>query len=112
MESEIVGWWLGAAPGLALALRTWWQRQQFSRHMSAVASVEQKWNDSDLRTEQKFNLWFKPHCFVRRADSPAMAEARSAILAFRRKTVRGLWGGGILAVIGGLVGWLLARAIA
>ena len=110
MAPDTVGWWLGAAPGIAVVLRTWWQRHELHRRMSAFASAETKSAGPDRGPERKFDLWLKPHCFVRQESSPGAAY-KSEMLAFRPKLVRGLLGGGILTFVGGVLGWLIAGGI-
>lgn len=112
MASETLGWWLGAAPGFAIALRTWWKGLRLQSRLSAVAMAERKWEEADLSNDQKLSLLFAPHRFIGPNDTPDMVEAKKAILAFRSRAMWGTWGGGILAFVGGVVGLLIASQVA
>jgi len=112
MASEALGWWLGAGPGFAIALRTWSQGLRLQSRLSAVAMAERKWAEADLSNDQKLSLWFAPHRFIGPNDTPAIVEAKNAILAFRSRALWGIWGGGILALVGGIAGSLIASRVA
>jgi hypothetical protein len=102
---------LGAAPGLVIVALTWVKGLKLESRMSAVAFAERKWNEADLINTQKLDLWFFPERFIRPEDSTAMVDAKRAILAYRYKGLLGLWGGGMLAFAGGIVGSLVARGL-
>jgi hypothetical protein len=74
--------------------------------------AERKWADADLSNDQKVSLWVAPHRFIGPDDSPAIVEAKKAILAFRPRALWGMCGGGILAFAGGVVGSLIASQVA
>ncbi|MEF9418617.1 MULTISPECIES: hypothetical protein [Xanthomonas] len=112
MASETLGWWLGAAPGFVIALRTWWQGLRLQSRLSAAAVAERKWAAAELSNHQKVNLWFAPHRFISPDDTPSIMEAKKAILAFRSRALWGIWGGGILAFVGGVAGSLIASRVA
>ncbi|CEJ45271.1 hypothetical protein XAB3213_300018 [Xanthomonas citri pv. bilvae] len=69
MASETLGWWLGAAPGFVIALRTWWQGLRLQSRLSAAAVAERKWAAAELSNHQKVNLWFAPHRFISPDDT-------------------------------------------
>ncbi|MBD7923749.1 hypothetical protein [Xanthomonas bonasiae] len=102
----------GAAPGLVIVARTWVKGLKLASRMSTIAFAERKWNDADLTNKQKLDLWSSPDRFIGPDDSAAMVDAKRAILAYRYKGLLGLWGGGILAFAGGIIGSLIARGLA
>lgn len=112
MASETLGWWLGAAPGFAIALRTWWRGLQLESRLSAAAIAERKWAEADLSNSQKVSLWVSPHRFIGPSDSPAIVEAKKAILVFRSRALWGMWGGGLLAFVGGVIGVIVSGRLA
>nr|AAX14944.1 ORF117 [Xanthomonas campestris] len=80
MASETLGWWLGAAPGFVIALRTWWQGLRLQSRLSAAAVAERKWAAAELSNHQKVNLWFAPHRFISPDDTPSIMEAKKPFL--------------------------------
>ena len=104
MDTETIGFFVGAAPGLAIILRNMWHQQTFQKHIETVAWEERSWNDTQLSFKQQFNLLFHPERFVAPSDGPELVTAKQALLSAWPQIRRRHWIGGGVVVIGAIIG--------
>jgi hypothetical protein len=113
MDTETIGFFVGATPGLVIVLRNMWHQQSLQKQIKAVAWEERSWNDTQLGFKQQLNLLFHPERYIAPSDSRAMVTAKQALLSVWPQIRRRHWiGGGVLvigAVIGVAVGVVLAQ---
>ena len=112
MDTETIGFFIGAAPGVAIILGNMWHQQTLQRQIEAVAWEERSWNDTQLGFKQQFNLLFHPERYVAPNDSPALVKAKQALLTAWPQIRRRHWIGGGVAVIGTIIGVAVGVALA
>ena len=104
MDTETIGFFVGAAPGLAIILRIMWHQQTFQKHIETRAWEERSWNDTQLGFKQQFNLMFRPERYVAPSDGPALVTAKQALLSAWPQIRRRDWIAGGVVVIGAIIG--------
>ena len=104
MDTETIGFFVGATPGAAIVIRNMWYQRTLQKQIEAVAWEERNWNDTQLGFKQQFNLLFHPEKYVAPNDSPELAKAKQALLSAWPQISRRHWIGGGVLVVGAIVG--------
>jgi hypothetical protein len=112
MDTETIGFFVGAIPGVAVILRNMWRLQTLQKQIEAVAWGERSWNDTQLGFKQQFNLLLHPERYVTPNDSPALVKAKQALLSAWPQIRRRHWIGGGVVVIGAIIGVAVGVALA
>lgn len=112
MDTETIGFLIGAAPGMAILLWNMRRQQVLRKKIEAVAWEERSWNDTQLGFKQQLNLLFHPERYVEPNDSPALVEAKQALLSAWPQIWRRHWIGGGVLVVGAVIGVAIGVALA
>jgi hypothetical protein len=112
MDTETIGFFVGAAPGTAILFRNMWHQHTLQKQIEAVAWQERSWSDTQLGFKQQFNLLFHPERYVTPDDSPALAQAKQALLNAWPQIRRRHWIGGGVVVAGAIIGVAVSAVMA
>jgi hypothetical protein len=112
MDTGTIGFFVGAAPGVAIILKNMWYQQTLQKQIQTVAWDEKNWNDTQLGFKQQSNLLFHPERYISPSDSPAMVKAKQALLSAWPQIRRRHWIGGCVLVVGAIIGVAISVALA
>ena len=98
---------LGAAPGLIVGGRAGLRYAALMRH----TATRHPCPTSERSAGQRFDLWRRPHCFVRPGRKPGSDTTRR-LRALKRRLVFIALGGVALAFAGGVAALAVMRSIA
>ena len=112
MDTETIGFFVGAAPGIVIILTNMWRQQTLQKQIEAIAWKDRSWEDTQFGFKQLFNLLFHPERYIAPNDSPALVEAKQALLSAQPQIRRRHWIGGGVVVIGAVIGVAVGVALA
>ena len=112
MDTETIGFFVGATPGITIILRNMWHQQMLQKQIQAAAWAEQRWSDTQPGFKQQFNLLFHPEKYIAPYDSPALVKAKQALLSAWPQIWRRHWIGGAILVVGAITGIAVSMALA
>ncbi|MBB3228503.1 hypothetical protein FHW69_003145 [Luteibacter sp. Sphag1AF] len=107
MSGEI-GFFLGAAPGLAYTLWNMIRGQQTANEAKRIAKAHGEFLDFYASSSFGFDYLFRPQQLIGPNDSDGMREAKALLLSIRKQLLRRHALGALFTSLGAFVGVLLA----
>lgn len=112
MDTGTIGFFVGATPGITIILRNVWHQQVLQKQIQAIAWEERNWNNTQPDFRQQFNLLFHPERYIAPDDSPALVQAKQALLSAWPQIRRRHWIGGGVLIVGAFMGVAASVALA
>jgi len=104
MDVGLVGFFVGAAPGLTYILVTMFRVRQVQGQAREIARQHGEFLDFDSSENQSYDFLLSPEKFIKPTDGPGVRSGKSLLLSIRDKMWKRLWVGVVLMFVGMPIG--------
>jgi len=104
MDVGLVGFFVGAAPGVTYVLITMFRVRQAQGQAREIARQHGEFLDFDSSENQSYDFLLSPEKFIKPTDGPGVRSGKSLLLSIRDKMWKRLWVGVALMFIGMPIG--------
>jgi hypothetical protein len=111
MSAGALGFFLGCAPGVILAIRSGLMVQRFAARATDVAKEHGEYFDFRYPFSDRTNWFVRPAHFIRESDGPGVRKAKQMLLDVRRPFFRRHFQSIIVFFVGATLGTLISMGL-
>jgi hypothetical protein len=111
MDYNVIGFFIGAAPGMAYWLWRGIKLRRLGKIVERVAAAEGKSFSTDYSYQDQWRFIWNPRSLIEDGDSPSLIAAKENLIKGRKHLFLFMFMCSLLALFGGIVGVLLFSLI-